>query len=68
MTTIVWKTDTGAFYKITDYKGNIKQNIEINNQNDDSKGAKFYEIAKLNKNNLSEITILELEKLGYTLK
>lgn len=59
---------TGAFYKITDYKGNIKQNIEIDNQNDDSKGAKFYEIAKLNKNNLSEITILELEKLGYTLK
>ncbi len=62
---------TGAFYKIIDYKGykgNIKQNIEIDNQNDDSKGAQFYEISKLNKDNLSEITILELEKLGYTLK
>lgn len=59
---------TGVFYKITSYTGNIKTNIELDDANDDSKGAKFYEIAKLNKNNLSEITILELEKLGYTLK
>ena len=46
----------------------IKENIKITEINDDSKGAKFYEISQLNKSNLSEITILELEKLGYILK
>lgn len=59
---------TAAFYKITNHKGTIKENIKIDNKNDDSKGAKFYDINKLNKKELSEITILELEKLGYKLK
>lgn len=74
--TVNWQTEneiikvhhTGAFYKINKYTGKIKENIEITEINDDSKGAKFYEISQLNKNNLSEITILELEKLGYILK
>lgn len=57
-----------AFYEIIKYKGNIKEKIEIDEKNDDSKGAKFYKISKLNKNNLSEITILQLTKLGYILK
>ena len=43
---------TGIFYKVLD----------------DSLGADFYEIDKLNKNELSAIAILELEKLGYHLK
>ena len=30
------------------------------------KGAKFYNIEELTKHNLSNIAILELEKLGYT--
>lgn len=74
--TVNWQTEKeiikvhhiGAFYKINKYTGKIKENIEITEINDDSKGAKFYEISQLNKNNLSEITILELEKLGYILK
>ncbi len=57
----------GIFYEITDYEGNIKNNILIDEQNDDSLGASFYEIDKLNKNDLSKIAILELEKLGYKL-
>ena len=57
----------GIFYEITDYKGNIKDDILIDEQNDDSLGASFYDIDKLNKNDLSKIAILELEKLGYKL-
>jgi len=56
---------TGVFYKITSYTGNIKTNIELDDANDDSKGAMFYDIESLNKDNLSDITILELNKLGY---
>lgn len=58
---------TGIFYKILSYKNEIKQELTINEINDDSLGAKFYDINKLTKNILSEITILELEKLGYKL-
>ena len=43
-------------------------NIEIDEQNDDSMGAKFYDIDKLKKEQLSAIAIMELEKLGYSLK
>ena len=57
----------GAFYKIIDYSNNIKQNIPIDNQNDDSMGAEFYDINKLLELNLSAIVILELKKLGYNL-
>lgn len=58
----------GAFYKILDYSNDIKENIKIDSQNDDSIGAEFYEIDKLAKDNLSAIAILELEHLGYILK
>ena len=41
---------------------------EVDEVNDDSLGADFYEIDKLSKDELSSIAILELEKLGYKLK
>ena len=44
---------------------NIIKNISIDQENDDSMGADFYEISKLNKNELSEIAYLELTKLGF---
>ena len=59
---------TGIFYKVLYYKNFIKKEIEVDEKNDDSLGADFYEIDKLNKNELSAIAILELEKLGYHLK
>lgn len=55
----------GIFYKITKYKNKIKENIDIDEINDDSLGAKFYKISELTKEDLSSIAILELEKLGY---
>ena len=57
----------GIFYKIISYEQEITRTISIDEQNDDSLGADFYEINKLKKEELSEITILELEKLGYEL-
>lgn len=57
----------GIFYKIEEYTNTIKNKIEIDNQNDDSMGAEFYNISQLNKKDLSAIAILELEKLGYKL-
>lgn len=58
---------TGVFFKVNDYANNIKNSVEIDEQNDDSLGAEFYDIESLNKEQLSEIAILELEKLGYVL-
>lgn len=58
----------GIFYKVLEYSGEIKNKIEIDEQNDDSLGANFYEIDKLSKEELSYIAIMELEKLGYNLK
>ena len=55
----------GIFYKILDYKNDIKKEIKIDEINDDSMGAEFYPIKELTKDKLSEIAILELEKLGY---
>lgn len=57
----------GIFYKVSNYNGDIKKEIEIDNVNDDSLGADFYDIKDLTKNKLSAIVILELEKLGYKL-
>lgn len=57
----------GIFYKVEEFSGNIKENIKIDDINDDSMGAKFYEINKLKKDKLSSIAIIELEKLGYKL-
>ena len=56
---------TGIFYKILNYKNEIKKELEVDEVNDDSLGADFYEIDKLSKDELSSIAILELEKLGY---
>ncbi len=58
----------GIFYKITNYEGKIKSNIQIDSINDDSMGAEFYDINKLKKEDLSQIAILELNKLGYSIK
>ena len=55
----------GIFYKILNYKNEIKNNIDIDLINDDSLGAEWYDISILNKNELSAIAIIELEKLGY---
>ena len=74
---VEWKYDTdtnimvhhvGIFYKILDYKNEIKKNINIDSKNDDSLGAEFYEISKLKKEKVSAITLIELQKLGYSLK
>ena len=58
----------GIFYKVLEYDGQIKRNVKIDEQNDDSLGADFYEIDKLSKEELSCIANMELEKLGYNLK
>ena len=58
----------GIFYLIKEYTNEIKKDIKIDSKNDDSLGADFYEIGELKKDNLSEIAILELSKLGYKLK
>lgn len=74
---VKWKYDididimvhhVGIFYKILEYKNEIKKNINIDSKNDDSLGAEFYEISKLKKDDISAITLIELEKLGYILK
>ena len=57
----------GIFYKILNYKNELLEYINIDEKNDDSLGAKFYEIKKLKKSELSDIAKLELEKLGYKL-
>ena len=59
---------TGIFYQIFNYENDIKKEIKIDEVNDDSLGADYYDITKLNKKDLSAIAILELEKLGYKLK
>lgn len=58
----------GIFYKVLSYKNEIQKDISIDSVNDDSLGAEFYDIDKLTKEQLSNIAILELEKLGYKLK
>lgn len=58
----------GIFYKILSYKGDIKKEINLDNNNDDSLGSEFYIVNDLKKEQLSKIAILELEKLGYNLK
>ena len=55
----------GIFYKILNYENNIQNNIEIDDKNDDSFGGQFYNINNLKKEELSEITIMILEKLNY---
>ena len=57
----------GIFYKVLDYNNELLEDIKIDEKNDDSLGAKFYEIGKLKKSELSDIANLEIEKLGYKL-
>ena len=58
----------GIFFKVLNYNNEIKKEVEVNDVNDDSLGADFFDISKLSKNELSAIAISELEKLGYKLK
>lgn len=58
----------GIFYKILDYNNDVLEKNKIDEKNDDSLGARFYEIDKLRKNELSDIAKLEIEKFGYKLK
>jgi len=57
----------GFFYKVLNYTKKIKKEVYIDSHNDDSLGADFYEISELSRDNLSNIAILELEKLGYNI-
>lgn len=56
---------TGIFFKVENFTNEIKKSIEVDEINDDSLGAEFYEIDRLAANDLSAIALLELEKLGY---
>ncbi len=55
----------GIFYIILDYNNEIKKEIKLNDKNDDSLGADFFDICKLSKKDLSAIAVMELEKMGY---
>lgn len=57
----------GIFYEIISFKNNIKNVVEVTQINDDSLGADFYDINSLDKNSLSSLAIVLLEKLGYKL-
>lgn len=59
---------TGIFFKVCEFENEINSNIEINEVNDDSLGASFYEIKNLKEKDLSRIALLELNKMGYKLK
>ncbi len=59
---------TGIFFKVLNYENDIRKEVEIDSINDDSLGAEYYAIGKLNKNQLSEIALMELQKLGYKIK
>ena len=58
----------GIIYKVLEYENDILEKINIDKQNDDSKGAKFYKISELKKDNLSKLTSVVLENLGYKIK
>ena len=58
---------TGIFFTVSNYNNEIKNEVKVNEVNDDSLGAEFFNINELSKNELSAIAILELEKLGYKL-
>ena len=40
---------TGIFFKVYDYKNDIKKSVKIDEQNNDSLGAEFYDIEGLRK-------------------
>lgn len=55
----------GIFFKVLNYNNEIKNEIKVDEVNDDSLGAEFFDIDKLKKEELSPIAVMELEKLGY---
>lgn len=55
----------GIFFKVLNYNNEIKNEIKVDEVNDDSLGAEFFDIDKLSKEELSPIAVMELEKLGY---
>ncbi len=58
----------GVFYKVESYNNEIKNHMELDENNDDSLGAEFYDINQLTRSKLSEIAIVEIEKFGYKLR
>jgi len=52
-------------YTVNEFKNDIKNTVEITDINDDSKGAEYYDIDKLKKEQLSNIALLALKKLDY---
>lgn len=58
----------GIYYKVNKYINDVKSDIEIDEQNDDSLGALFVPIKELSSENLSPLATIELEKLGYHIK
>lgn len=58
----------GIFYKVNKYDKDLRENIDLDEKNDDSLGAKFYKIKDLHKSELSDIANLEISKLGYDLE
>lgn len=57
----------GIFFKVINYANDVQNSVEIDEQNNDSLGAEFYDINSLTKEQVSEIVSLELEKLGYNI-
>ena len=53
----------GIFYKIEEYDGIIKKENIVDDVNDDSLGADYYNICDLKENELSKIAIMEINKI-----
>ena len=58
----------GIFYKVSSYENEIKSDIDLDDNNDDSLGAFFIDIDSLKREDLSNIAIVLLERLGYFIK
>lgn len=58
---------TGIFFIVSNYNNEVKKEVKVDEVNDDSLGAEFFDINQLSKEELSAIAVLELEKLGYKL-
>ncbi len=59
---------TGIFFTVSNFNNEIRKEVSVDEVNDDSLGAEFFDIKELSKKELSAIAIMELEKLGYELK
>ena len=58
----------GIYYKVNKYINDVKSDIEIDEQNDDSLGALFIPIKDLSREMLSPLALIELKKLGFNIK